>query len=97
MENSLYSNGSAIRPIATVLGMGSAGAPVPGSLTDKVSQGRWCEHRGGSGRTPDTVAVVGAHLSSGSMMRGKKGGDSSTFQGGGVVRWTGRMVMRSYS
>jgi hypothetical protein len=47
------------------------GAASPGLPTDKVSRGRWCEHHGGSGSTPDKVAVAGAHPSG-----------RSTFQGG---------------
>jgi hypothetical protein len=61
------------------------GAAGLGSPTDKVSRGRQCEHRGDNGSTPDKVAAVGAHSSGGSMMRGKKGGDTSTFQGGSGV------------
>jgi hypothetical protein len=46
---------------------------------------------------PDKVAAVGAHPSGGSTMRGKKGGGSSTFLGGGGVQWPRRAVMRSCS
>jgi hypothetical protein len=46
---------------------------------------------------PDKVAVVGVYPSSGSTVRGKKGGDLLTFQGGGGVRWPRRAAMRSCS
>jgi hypothetical protein len=46
---------------------------------------------------PNKVAAAGAQLSGGLMARGKKGGGSSTFQGGGGVRWLGRATTRSYS
>jgi hypothetical protein len=64
------------------------GQGVPG----KVARAPW-----GGGNMPDKVVVVGAHPSSGSMVRGKKGGSSLMFQGGGGVRWPGRAVMRSCS
>jgi hypothetical protein len=74
-----------------------SGAVDPVSPTDKVSRGRRREHRRGDSNMLDKVAVVGAHSSGGSMVRGKKGGDSSTFQGGGGVRWPGRVATRSCS
>jgi hypothetical protein len=44
----------------------------PGSSTDKVSQGRWCEHCGGGGNTPDKVAAVGAHQAVGQLRGGRR-------------------------
>jgi hypothetical protein len=72
-------------------------AADPGSSTDKVSRGRRCEHREGGNNTPDKVMVVVAHSRSGSMVRGKKGGNSSMFQGGGRIWWPGRATTRSCS
>jgi hypothetical protein len=71
------------------------GAVGPGSATDKVSRGRRREHRGGGGNMPDNVAVVRAHPSDGSTVRGKKGGGSSMLQGDSGVWWLGRAAMRS--
>jgi hypothetical protein len=82
--------------VGTACGCGSGhaerGTASPGSPTDKVSWGRRFEHRGGSGSTPNMVAAVGVHPIDESTMRGKKGGGSSTFQGGGGVRWPGRVA-----
>jgi hypothetical protein len=71
---------------------GAAGLGLP---TDEVSQGRRREHRGGDDNTPGKVAAVEAHPSDGSTVRGKKGGGSSTFQGGAGARWPGRATTRS--
>jgi hypothetical protein len=68
----------------------------PGSPTDKVSWGMRCEHHGGSGNTPDKVAAAVSHPSGGSTVRGKIGGGSSMFQGGGRVRWPRRAATRSW-
>jgi hypothetical protein len=78
--------GRADRPWSPCSGNGRG---WPSSSTDKVSRGRRHEHRGGSGNMPDKMAAVGAHPSSGSTMRGKKGSGSSMFQGGDGVRWRG--------
>jgi hypothetical protein len=43
----------------------------PRALADKVSQKWWREHREGGGNTPDKVAAVRAHPSSGSTCGGR--------------------------
>jgi hypothetical protein len=43
---------------------------------------------------PDKAVAERPHLSDGSTVRGKEGGGSSTFQGGGGVWWSERASMR---
>jgi hypothetical protein len=56
---------------------GRGGAAGPGSSADNVLWGRRCEHRQGKGSIPDKEAMVGAHLTTMSTVRGGVEGDGA--------------------
>jgi hypothetical protein len=69
------------------------GMAGPGWPADEVRRGWRREHEVATESLPDKEWVAEAHPSSGSTASGKKGGGSSTFQGGGRVNWPGRAAM----
>jgi hypothetical protein len=63
-----------------------------------MSWERWHEHHGGSGNTPNEVAMARAHPSGGSMVRG--GGEGRRHRGGHQRSWapvSGGVDSGSYS